>query len=64
VLSRSAFGAFWISYFVLVMFNAGSLQPAHAGHALGLYLWRGDFTGYMMIAALRVNVAVLLVLCC
>jgi succinate-acetate transporter protein len=58
----SSFGAFWISYFVLVMFNAGSLQPAHAGHALGLYLWAwAIFTGYMMIAALRVNVAVLLV---
>ena len=58
----SSYGAFWISYFVLVMFNAGSLQPAHAGHALGLYLWAwAIFTGYMMIAALRTNVAVLLV---
>ena len=58
----SSYGAFWISYFVLVMFNVGSLSPAHAGHALGLYLWAwAIFTGYMMIAALRVNVAVLLV---
>lgn len=58
----SSFGAFWISYFILVMFNAGSLSPAHAGHALGLYLWAwAIFTGYMMIAALRTNGAVLLV---
>src|SRR6185437_11940738 len=58
----SSYGAFWISYFVLVMFNVGSLQPAHAGHALGLYLWAwAIFTGYMMIAALRTNGAVLLV---
>jgi succinate-acetate transporter protein len=58
----SSFGAFWISYFVLVMFNVGSLSPAHAGHALGLYLWAwAIFTGYMMIAALRTNGAVLLV---
>ena len=58
----SSYGAFWISYFVLVMFNVGSLSPAHAGHALGLYLWAwAIFTGYMMIAALRVNVAVLMV---
>src|ERR1700733_14061178 len=58
----SSFGAFWISYFVLVMFNAGTLSPAHAGHALGLYLWAwAIFPGDMMIAALRTNGAVLLV---
>ena len=58
----SSYGAFWISYFVLVMFNVGSLVPAHAGHAVGLYLWAwAIFTGYMTIAALRTNGAVLLV---
>jgi uncharacterized protein len=58
----SSFGAFWISYFVLVMFNASTLSPLHAGHALGLYLWAwAIFTGYMTVAALRTNVAVLLV---
>ena len=58
----SSFGAFWISYFVLVMFNAGSLVPAHAGHAIGLYLWAwAIFTFYMTLAALRTNGAVLLV---
>ena len=50
----TSYGAFWISYFVLVMFNVGSLAPAHVGHALGLYLWAwAIFTGYMSIAALR-----------
>jgi hypothetical protein len=58
----TSYGAFWISYFVLVMFNVGSLAPAHVGHALGLYLWAwAIFTGYMSIAALRTNAAVLLV---
>ena len=58
----SSFGAFWISYFVLVTFNVSSLQPAHAGHALGLYLWAwAIFTAYMTIGALRTNGAVLLV---
>ena len=58
----SSFGAFWISYFVLVMFNVGSLVPAHVGHALGLYLWAwAIFTFYMTLAALRTNGAVLLV---
>ena len=58
----SSFGAFWISYFILIMFNAGSLVPAHAGHAVGLYLWAwAIFTFYMTLAALRTNGAVLLV---
>jgi hypothetical protein len=58
----SSYGAFWISYFVLVMFNAGSLVPAHVGSALGLYLWAwAIFTGYMTLAALKTNGAVLLV---
>ena len=58
----SSFGAFWISYWLLVTFNVGGLVPAHAGHAIGLYLWAwAIFTAYMMIAALRVSGAVLLV---
>src|SRR5580692_2993964 len=58
----SSFGAFWISFFILIMFNAGSLAPAHAGHAVGLYLWAwAIFTFYMTLAALRTNGAVLLV---
>jgi succinate-acetate transporter protein len=58
----SSFGAFWISYWLLVTFNVGGLVPAHVGHALGLYLWAwAIFTAYMTIAALRVSGAVLLV---
>ena len=57
-----SFGAFWISYFVLVMFNAGSIPEANAGDAIGLYLiaW-GIFTTYMFVASLRTTAAVALV---
>ena len=58
----SSYGAFWISYFVLVTFDAKLLGAAQAGHAVGLYLWAwAIFTGFMTIAALRTNAAVLLV---
>jgi succinate-acetate transporter protein len=59
----SSFGAFWISFFVLVMFNAGQIvPPGNAAHAIGLYEWAwAIFTFYMTIAALRTNGAVLLV---
>jgi hypothetical protein len=58
----SSFGAFWISYWLLVTFNVGSLSAANVGHALGLYLWAwAIFTAYMTVAALRVSGAVLLV---
>ena len=58
----SSFGAFWISYWLLVTFNVGSLSAGNVGHALGLYLWAwAIFTAYMTIAALRVSGAVLLV---
>jgi uncharacterized protein len=63
-LAFSSFGAFWISYWLLVTFNVGSLVAAKApvGNAVGLYLWAwAIFTAYMTIAALRVNGAVLLV---
>ncbi len=57
----SSYGAFWLSYFFFVSFAAGGLTTLHEiGPASGLFLlvW-AIFTGYMMIAALRVNVAVL-----
>jgi len=58
----SSFGAFWISLFVFDQFLAGSVPAAHLGDAIGLYLiaW-GIFTTYMLIASLRVSVAVALV---
>jgi succinate-acetate transporter protein len=58
----SSFGAFWISYWLLVTFNVGSLPAANVGHALGLYLWAwAIFTAFMTVAALRVSGAVLLI---
>jgi succinate-acetate transporter protein len=59
----SSFGAFWISFFVLVMFNASSFpDPTVAGHAVGLYLWAwAIFTTYMFAASLRTTAAVALV---
>ena len=35
----SSYGAFWISFFFLVTFDAKLLVPTHVGHALGAYLW-------------------------
>jgi hypothetical protein len=61
-LAFSSFGAFWISFFVLVTFFAADLPAADAGHAIGLYLWAwGIFTAYMFIASLRTTGAVALV---
>ncbi len=58
----SSFGAFWISYFVLVMFNASAIPASDVGHAVGLYLWAwAIFTTYMFIASLRTTGAVALV---
>jgi uncharacterized protein len=58
----TSYGAFWISFFVLEQFNAGSIPKANLGAAVGLYLiaW-GIFTTYMWVASFRVSVAVNLV---
>lgn len=59
----SSYGAFWISFWVLVTFSAAAIPAAHVGSAIGLYLWAwAIFTGYMFIASLRTSVAVALVL--
>jgi hypothetical protein len=60
----TSYGAFWISFWLLVTFNVAGLVSGHAniGHALGLYLWAwAIFTAYMTVAALRVSGAVLVV---
>ena len=58
----SSFGAFWISFFVLVQFFAPAIPAADAGHAIGLYLWAwAIFTTYMFVASLRTTGAVALV---
>jgi hypothetical protein len=56
----SSYGAFWISFWLLVTLNAAGL--ANADHAIALYLWGwAIFTAYMMIASVKVSGAVLLV---
>jgi uncharacterized protein len=59
----TSFGAFWVSYWVLVTFNVGQFpDAATAGHAIGLYLWAwAIFTTYMFVASLRTTGAVALV---
>jgi succinate-acetate transporter protein len=58
----SSYGAFWLSFWALNVFYAKELDPAHAGNAVGLYLWAwAIFTAYMTVGALRVSGAVLLV---
>jgi uncharacterized protein len=58
----SSFGAFWLSFFLLVQFFAPTLPAANAGDAIGLYLWAwAIFTAYMFVASLRTTAAVSLV---
>jgi succinate-acetate transporter protein len=58
----TSFGAFWISYFVLVTFDVGGIPAESVSAALGLYLiaW-GIFTAYMFIASLRTTAAIAVV---
>jgi succinate-acetate transporter protein len=58
----SSYGAFWISFWALVVFYAKDLTASSVDPAIGLYLWAwAIFTAYMMVASLRVSGAVLLV---
>jgi uncharacterized protein len=58
----SSFGAFWISYWLLVTFGVDAIPAAHLGSAIGLYLWAwAIFTTYMFIASLRTTSAIALV---
>ena len=59
----SSYGAFWISFFVLVQFEAPKITDAAAlGHGIGLYLWAwGIFTTYMFVASLRTTASIALV---
>ncbi len=60
-LAFSSFGAFWLSFFYYVSYVAAGIG-ADAGTATGLFLLAWTiFTGYMMIASLRVSGAVLAV---
>jgi succinate-acetate transporter protein len=55
----SSFGAFWISYYILVRTTPAALLTHHA---ISLYLWMwAIFTTYMFLASLRTTAAVSLV---
>ncbi len=46
----SGFGAFWISFFFLVTFDAKLISPSEVDAGLGLYLWAwGIFTGLLFL---------------
>jgi uncharacterized protein len=58
----SSYGAFWLSFWALVVFYVPKIPEADAGHAIGLYLWAwAIFTTYMLVASLRTTAAVALV---
>jgi len=61
-LAFTSFGAFWLSYAAYGKFAVPGLPTGDAYKATGLFLlaW-AIFTGYMLIASLRVSVAVALV---
>ena len=46
----TSYGAFWISFFLLVSFNVAQLPTKEIDAALGLYLWAwGIFTGMLFL---------------
>ena len=62
----STYGAFWISFVLLIQFfapeNAKAAGPLATNHAIALYLLAfGFFTLYMWIATFRLNIALNLV---
>jgi succinate-acetate transporter protein len=61
-LAFSSFGAFWLSFYWYVHSVAGTLPPAQAHKATGIFLlaW-AIFTLYMTVAAMRTTGAVLAV---
>lgn len=58
-IAFTSYGSFWISYYVFGHFLAPSLTPAEASQAAGVFLlgWT-ILTFYLLIASLRVSVAV------
>jgi uncharacterized protein len=59
----TSYGAFWLSFFFLVTFDAKLISPAsEAGSAIGLYLWAwAIFTGMMFLCSFAASRAVQLV---
>lgn len=57
-----SYGAFWISFFLIVQLGLAHVPKGEVGSALGLYLWAwGIFTTYMFVASLRTTGAIALV---
>jgi len=58
----TAYGAFWLSFFLLVVYHIKGIPPEAIPSALGFYLlaW-GIFTAYMTVAALKASRPVLVV---
>jgi len=58
----TSYGAFWLSFWLLVSFDVGKIPAAAVPGALGTFLlaW-GIFTGYMTVAALNLSRPVLAV---
>ena len=57
-----SFGMFWVSFWFLLRFGAGTIPASELFSAVGLYLWAwGIFTAYMFVASLRTTGAVALV---
>ncbi len=58
----TSYGAFWISFFVLIQFDLAKIAPTEVNSALGLYLWSwAIFTAYMCVASLRTTGAIFVV---
>ena len=58
----TSYGAFWISYFFYAEYVAGTLPPAAAHTATGIFLLTWTiFTAYMTLAALRTNAVLIAV---
>jgi succinate-acetate transporter protein len=45
----SSYGAFWISFFFLITFDAKLLDPGHASHAIGAYLWSWSLMTFIFL---------------
>jgi succinate-acetate transporter protein len=58
----TSYGAFWISFFMLITFNVAKIPADAVPAALGFYLFAwGIFTAYMTIAAFRLTPPVIVV---
>jgi succinate-acetate transporter protein len=57
-----SYGAFWISFFILLQLGVPHLPKNEIFSSLGLYLWAwGIFTAYMFVASLRTTGAIAIV---